>query len=117
MTASPDSPEERRRHARQVIVRPCKIRDRRTLLYAPGHTTDISVGGALIRVERARPFAAGDEVELVVAWATDAVLPTREMVRGTVKRVHPIDHRYQAVAIEFAASQQAQRPVERPVAA
>lgn len=96
----PDT-QDRRRHPRRTLVRLCKVRDRRTLLFAAGQTSDISPGGALIRVDRARLFGAGDELDLVVAWGSDAVLPGDSMVRARVKRVTPIDHHHQAIAVEF----------------
>ncbi len=94
--------QEQRRHARLPMVRPCKVRDRRTLVYSAGQTSDISVGGALIRVDRARPFGAGDEIDLVVGWSPGVVLSADSVVRGTVRRVTPIDFNHQAIAIEFA---------------
>ena len=94
---------ERRRHQRHTTIRACKVRDRRTLLFAPGKTTDLSVSGALIRVDRVRPFAQGDELDLVVAWDNDAIVPGDSMIRATVRRVMPIDYHHQAVAIQFEA--------------
>ena len=94
---------ERRRHTRHTIVRSCKVRDRRTLLFSAGKTSDISISGALVRVDRIRPFAPGDELELVIAWGEDAVLSSAGIVKARVRRVTPIDHHHQAIAIEFDA--------------
>lgn len=95
-----DGPE-RRRHARYTVVRPCKVRDCRTLVYSPGQTCDVSAGGALLRIERVRPVMPGDELEVAVAWTPGAVLGSETMVKARVKRVMPIDHYHQAVALEF----------------
>lgn len=92
---------DRRRHARHRVVRLCKVRDRRTLLFSAGQTCDVSVGGAMIRVDRYRPFAEGDELDVVIAWGNDAVIPGDAMVRAKVKRVTPIDYHHQALAVQF----------------
>lgn len=92
---------DRRHHPRHRVIRLCKVRDRRTLLFSAGQTCDISVGGAMLRVDRYRPFAEGDELDLVIAWGNDAVIPGDAMVRAKVKRVTPIDYHHQAVAVQF----------------
>ncbi len=102
---------ENRRHTRLPMVRPCKVRDRRTLIYSPGQTSDVSVGGALIRVDRARPFGAGDEIELVVGWTPGVLLSSDSIVKGTIRRVLPIDFHHQAIAVEFS------EPAHRALAA
>jgi hypothetical protein len=93
---------DRRTHPRRVISRPCKVLDRRTAVYSPGQTADLSAGGALIRVDRVRPFGPGDEVELLVAWGDGAVVSSDSKVRAVVRRVTPIDHHHQALAVQFA---------------
>lgn len=92
---------ERRRHERNIVVRPCKLRDRRNLLFSPGQTHDISEGGVLLKVDTARTFSPGDEVELAVAWNHDPVLSSEGMFKARVRRVFPIDYHHQAVALEF----------------
>lgn len=92
---------ERRRFERTPTVRPCKIRDRRMLLFSAGQTCDVSAGGLLLRVDRARPFVAGDKLDVVVAWSHDPLLRGEAMSRATVRRVTPIDCHHQAIAIEF----------------
>lgn len=104
---------ERRRHTRHTMVRTCKVRDRRTLLFSAGKTSDISISGALVRVDRIRPFAAGDELELIISWGEDAVLSSAGIVKAKVRRVLPIDHHHQAIAIEFDAM--AEGGVEQPI--
>lgn len=92
---------DRRQHPRQAVIRQCKVRDARTAAFAPGQTADVSAGGALIRVDRARPFGPGDELDLVVSWDDKPVISAKDMVRARVRRVTPIDHHHQAVALEF----------------
>jgi hypothetical protein len=100
---------DRRRHARYQVVRPCKVRDRRTLVFSPGMTADVSASGALLRIDRVRPILPGDEMEVAVAWTPNAVLGSDTLVRAVVKRVTPIDHYHQAVAVEFEAKNAATR--------
>lgn len=92
---------ERRQHPRKTLIRQCKVRDGRTASYAAGQTADVSAGGALIRVDRARPYGPGDEIELVVSWDDRPVISAKDLVRARVRRVTPIDHHHQAVALEF----------------
>lgn len=95
---------ERRRQPRTIVVRPCKVRDRRSLLFSPGETHDVSTTGALLRVDSARTFSPGDEVELAIAWNHDPVLPSEGLVRAKVRRVLPIDYHHQALALEFQSA-------------
>lgn len=100
---SQPGPSDRRQHPRRSVVRPCKVRDRRTLLFSAGLTSDVSEGGALIRIDRARPLGAGDELDVVVAWSGAGVIASDSMLRGRVTRVMTLDERHQAVALEFLA--------------
>ncbi len=92
---------ERRRHERNIMVRPCKLRDRRSLLFSAGETHDVSSSGAMLRVDSARSFSPGDEVDLAVAWNHDAILAADGLVRARVRRVIPIDFHHQSLAVEF----------------
>ncbi len=92
---------ERRQHPRHTVVRHCKVRDGRTASFAPGLTTDVSDGGALIRVDRARPYGPGDEIDIVVSWDDRPVLSSQDLIRARIRRVQPIDHHHQAVAVEY----------------
>lgn len=98
---TPDELAERRRHERCPMIKPCKVRDRRGLLFSPGHTTNLSISGALINIDRARPFAKGDELDLVIAPPSGTVVASSSMVRAVVRRITPIDFHHQAVAVEF----------------
>ena len=99
---------DRRRHERNIVVRPCKLRDRRSLLFAAGQTHDVSQGGALVKVDSARPFAPGDEVEVAVAWTNGAVIASEGLVKARVRRVFPIDYHHQAIALEFERAESAE---------
>jgi hypothetical protein len=92
---------DRRIHPRHAVLRHCKVRDARTASFAAGQTADYSLGGALIRVDRARPYGPGDELDLVVSWDDRPVVSSQNLIRAKVRRVTPIDHHHQAVALEF----------------
>lgn len=93
--------QDRRRHERKSQVRACKVCDSKTLHFSPGQTSDISESGALIRVDRARLFGPGDELEVAISEGRGAVLSRESMVRAIVRRVLPIDYFNQAIAVEF----------------
>lgn len=103
--AAADEPvgEERRRHHRITTTRPAKVFLPGALRYAASETTDISSGGALLRVDRARAMCKGDRVDVAVVSPGQpaAVLESKSMIPARVVRVTPIDHFHQAVAIEF----------------
>ncbi len=97
------SVDERRRWPRLSTTRPAKVFLPSALRYAASETTDISAGGALLRVDRARALAAGDRIDIAVVspGQVAAVLETKNMIPARVVRVTAIDHYHQAVAIEF----------------
>jgi hypothetical protein len=82
-----DAGADRRRHTRTDIVRPAKVRGSRTLAYTPAYTVNLSASGALLRLSRAASLAPGDELELLIAWDAQPVLPRAGAVTGTVRRV------------------------------
>ncbi len=96
---------ERRRHHRTTTTRPAKVFMPGALRYAGSETSDISAGGALLRVDRARTICEGDRVDVAVASSGQpvAVLESKHMIPARVVRVIPIDHFHQAVAIEYDA--------------
>jgi hypothetical protein len=103
MSETAESTMERRRHEREVLVRPCKVRSVRSLLFTPAETTNVSVSGALVRVPRGSSFGVGDELEIAVAWDHEAVVPSHRLVRARVKRITPIDCHHQAIGVEYQA--------------
>ncbi|MDX2114051.1 MAG: PilZ domain-containing protein [Planctomycetota bacterium] len=111
------SQAERRKHPRMVLVKACKIRDRRTAMFSPAQTSDYSEGGALLHIERARPFSLGDEIDLAVAWEDGRVLSGSTMARAIVRRVTIVSPTRQQVALEFAAAEAAGEPLSAAIAA
>jgi hypothetical protein len=78
---------ERRRHARTAIVRSAKLRRRTGLKYTAGATVNASSSGLLLEVSGSAGLSPGDEVEVVVAWNDEPVLPKAGSVAGVVRRV------------------------------
>ncbi|MBL0921908.1 MAG: PilZ domain-containing protein [Phycisphaerales bacterium] len=95
---------ERRRHPRFPGAHAAKVYLPRALRFAGAETADLSVGGALLRVDRSRPIAAGDEIEVAIAHGEECVAPAALLRRARVVRVSAMDHYHQAVAVEFADS-------------
>jgi c-di-GMP-binding flagellar brake protein YcgR len=93
---------DRRRAARQVLHRPCKLLHRPSRLYASGETQDVSDYGVLIRVGSGRPFTLGEEVDVGVAWTSEPILNESLMRRGVVMRAAKTLDGSQYVAIDFA---------------
>lgn len=105
--APPPSPAgaDRRRHPRLTTTRAAKVFLPAAMRYAASETSDISAGGALLKVDRARRLAAGDRLDVAVINPAQpaAVLESKSMLPARVVRVTPIDHFHQAVAVEFDA--------------
>ncbi|MEQ8844139.1 MAG: PilZ domain-containing protein [Phycisphaerales bacterium] len=93
--------DDRRRFPRQTVVRPCRIRDGRTLNAGVGETSDLSRSGALLRMQRGRMFSPGETIEIGVALDNDPLMRTEDLRPARVVRVLSIDHYHQALAVEF----------------
>lgn len=92
---------DRRRHPRQAVSRPCKVRYA-GVRYAPGVTHDLSGGGALVTIHTARRLRPGDELELGIAWAGSALIPERAMTRCAVVRALEAEDGRVTLALRFA---------------
>jgi hypothetical protein len=97
MTPAP----EKRRTPRQPLARPAKVYHHPTGRYLIARTCDVSAGGALLRVESARPLRPGDEVEVLIAWRDRVLLEAADQAPGRVTRVMPTGARSQLAAVEF----------------
>lgn len=103
---------ERRRHDRTCELHPAKVYDERAEKFFGAETCDISVSGALLKVNRTMPVRAGDVFDVGIAWTpSDVVIATEGLTRSRVVRVTPIDRFSQAVAVEYA------HPMEAKLAA
>ncbi|MBX3351752.1 MAG: PilZ domain-containing protein [Phycisphaeraceae bacterium] len=93
---------DRRLFARTPVERGAKLFHRAGLSYAPGRTTDLSEGGALLEVHAARPMTPGDVVDVVIEPKVDAgVVRTRSLIEATVVRAVPLTGDLQVVAVRF----------------
>lgn len=93
--------EERRRHDRAAILKPCKVYMPASGRFAPGRTCNVSAGGALVSVEGGRPMAAGEEINVTIAFSRMPVVPADQMLRGRVVRAGACEGGRQLVAVEF----------------
>ena len=94
-------PRERRRHERTILIRPCKLRPAGQTRYLPASTTDVSAGGALIRVSRDRPFKQGEQIQVGVDWGDTPILTAEALVPARVVRIVPMDRHEQAIGVAF----------------
>ncbi|MEM8834427.1 MAG: PilZ domain-containing protein [Planctomycetota bacterium] len=104
---------ERRRFPRQLATKPCRIRFENLPSLDRGETRDVSSGGALIRVGGDRPLRVGDEIDVVIVWRDDALVPLASMTPALVRRVSRDDEERQLVGVEFRVPQRVQRSLDR----
>lgn len=105
----------RRESRRRVRITPAKVYDERAERYYPAETTNLSAGGALIKVNRSMPICRGDRLSIGILRDFDlpeeqsgsapvrqtSVLRREDFEPATVVRVTPIDPCSQAIAIQF----------------
>jgi hypothetical protein len=96
--------QDRRRHQRFGVNRPCKLFHRATRRYLCAETVDVAAGGVLIRIEPTRPIAPGDEISVVVAWNDEVLLSADAQIPGKVLRVLPAENGMQLIACEFKSA-------------
>lgn len=92
---------DRRRHPRRDAVHSCKLLQAESPRPSPAQTSNISAGGALVRLERSRPVRPGERVRVAVETETGPIVSERGMAPARVVRVVPIDAHHQAVALEY----------------
>jgi len=79
--------DERRRHPRYELKRPCRVLDERTGKYLHGTTCDYSQGGLLIHLHRPCRLSPGDAVRIGIAMVPlQGFMLAREMFDATVIR-------------------------------
>lgn len=92
---------DRRRDKRFGVARPGKVFRRATQQYAPASTRNLSIGGALLEVDTARPFSVGELIDLGVAFTERPVVESRSLVQAVVTRVEPVNSGRQVVAVRY----------------
>lgn len=95
------SGNDRRRHSRRMVIRPCKLHMVGRSKLSPGETSNLSASGALLLLSRDEPLEPGSEVRLAISWDAGGVVREQQMLGATVRRVMPIDSFRQAVGVEF----------------
>ncbi len=98
--------DERRKHTRLYVRKPCKIFHEQSRQYLAASTHDFSVGGAMIWLEPGRPLNVGDEIQVIVGWNSSAVVHKDSSMPASVLRSLPMDGGRQAVAVRFKVPQQ-----------
>ena len=93
---------ERRRHPRIPIERACKVYHRPSRTYLAASTSDLSEGGAMIRVDNPRVLNPGDEIDVLVAWTKAPVLQKTRAITGSIIRVPGSFAKHQFIAVKFA---------------
>jgi c-di-GMP-binding flagellar brake protein YcgR len=93
---------DRRRHARQVATRPCKLLHRPSRLFTAAETQDVSEGGVLVKLHSGRPFTLGEDVEVFVSWTPTGVVPSDAMTSGKVVRAARGSDGCQYIAVRFS---------------
>lgn len=92
---------DRRRSPRRVAVRPVKVFLSEKARYTPAVSSNVSDGGALLRLDRERAIRIGDRVSIAIDWGRSGLIPHQSMKEARVLRVIPIDCHHQAVAVRY----------------
>ncbi|TVQ32631.1 MAG: PilZ domain-containing protein [Phycisphaeraceae bacterium] len=96
-----DNGQDRRRSTRRSLMLQCKLHHCSSSRFIGATTSNVSDGGALICVQRDKPIAAGDRVEVAIDWDKSPLVQQQAMLPAHVVRVTPIDHHLQAVAVAY----------------
>ena len=92
---------DRRTHRRFPVSRPGKIFRRATQQYTPATTCNLSLGGALLEIDTDRPLAAGELVDLAIAYREQTILPATMLQPAIVTRVATSPSGRQCVAVRY----------------
>lgn len=92
---------DRRTSERRVEVRAVKIFLEASGRYVPAMTSNVSEGGALVRLDRAQPLRSGDQVAITIHRDDAGVVSHEHMRQARIVRVTPMDCHHQAVAIRY----------------
>lgn len=93
--------EERRRDPRQRLARGCKVFYWPTQRYLAAKTCDVSAGGALLRIDCARPLAEDEQLDVIVPPGEAGFALSRDQRRARVVRSRTGRDGEQLVAVEF----------------
>lgn len=94
--------QDRRRHARIALQRPCKIFDPRSAKYYPGTTRDLSEGSMMIVLAANLDIQPGDVLHVGVAQTRrQMLLRTADMMRMRVVRSLGTPNNERVIALEL----------------
>ncbi|MBL0871104.1 MAG: PilZ domain-containing protein [Phycisphaerales bacterium] len=107
------SSADRRRNVRLDVERPCKVVIPAAGRSVSARTSNVSVTGALLRVDSPRLLNPGETVRLAICWTNAPIVREDQLVAARVVRALGIQGEAQTVAVEFAnsASQRAEMPL------
>jgi hypothetical protein len=108
------SPADRRRHVRLDVDRPCKVVVPTARRALSARTSNVSVTGALLRVDSPRLLNPGETLRLAISWSNTPIVREDQLVFARVVRALGIQGEAQTVAVEFAQSNQ--QAVDAPLA-
>lgn len=92
---------DRRRNKRFPVARPGKAFRRATQQYAAVMSRNLSVGGALLEVQTARPIGVGELMDVAIAFRDRPVLQSESLVSAIVTRADPVSEGRQTVAVRY----------------
>lgn len=94
---------DRREAPRVSITRPCKIYRPRNQKYYAGMTSDLSSGGACIRISHPVECEVGEKIFLGIAQKRrQALLRSHEMMAAEIVRILPISNQETILGLRLA---------------
>ncbi len=93
--------EERRIFPRRFVILPAKMFHHGRGDYVGGVTSNVSISGALLCIDREKNVCVNDVLDVAIDWDDSPVLREEKMKRARIVRVTPMDFHHQAVAVQF----------------
>ncbi len=108
---------DRRESPRVSLTRPCKVYRPRSQKYHAGITSDLSSGGACIRLSQPIEYEIGEKLYLGIAQKRrQALLRSHDMVATEITRILPISTQETVLGLRFIDASQG-LPESLPLAA
>jgi c-di-GMP-binding flagellar brake protein YcgR len=97
---------ERREHERRAISKGCKLFHWGSRRYLSARVCDVSVGGALLRVESPRRITMDEQVDVLISWDDRALVRSADEINATIVRANETATGEWVVAVRFAREAQ-----------
>lgn len=97
----PIDEKDRRRHPRHDVSLACKVYHPASRRFAAARTRNLSIGGALLRVQTGRPLLPGEPIDVALSLEPKPILAATTMAGARVIRSLPIGDAAQELAVEF----------------